>query len=275
MEVEIAALREKRKIKGMQRWKEDVHSARMGDRAALLFQNVSGENIDRTVIFEPGSLCFAQFVMVSVHRIVHFQGILHRTSKLHISSGFDTVMGQCQFLASALPGDGDQFQVVSELDAAKFAILNLEKSVYAREGSFYIASRLDYQGRGCRFVFHGAFLKLLDSDRQIRRFRLKKKVGKVERIENKRSLICSGLFKKETTVDVYRNMNVYLSTGEVGRIEGAFGKSGKVRVIFQEDLQESTGDLCREGSAVEVTLHIRKFVNDGKIECCPPTSASL
>ena len=33
---------------------------------------------------------------------------------------------------------------------------------------------------------------------------------------------------------------VELSTGEIGRIEGAFGKSGKLKVCFTEDMQPST-----------------------------------
>ncbi|VDN30594.1 unnamed protein product [Gongylonema pulchrum] len=196
MDVEIAALHERRKIKSMQRWKEDVRSAEMGDRAALLFQNISREDIDRTVVFEPGTLHPVKYLLVNVHRIEYFQGSVNPCSKLHISSGFDTVMGLCQFLSSVSPSSNveDQFEVVPALsDTAKFAILSLERSVYTRRGSFYIASRLDHQGKGCRFVFHGIFLRLLESENQIRRFRRKTKVGRIERVENERSIICSGL----------------------------------------------------------------------------------
>ncbi|EFO28353.1 hypothetical protein LOAG_00130 [Loa loa] len=267
MDVEIAALQEKRKIKSMQRWKEDVCSAGVGDRAALLFHNVSGKDINRTIIYEPGTLHRVQFLLVSVNRVVHFQGILRQGSKLHVSTGFDTVIGQCQFLASALPEEQDHYEVVQELDeTVKFAILSLEQFVYTKEGSFFITSRLDYQGKGCRFVFYGTFLKLLNNERQICRFRRKKKVGKVERIENERSIICNSLFKKETNVDTYCKMNVYLSTGEVGRLESAFGKSGKVRISFLEDLPESTMTAYKNGLEIQVVLYFKKFLNDGKIK---------
>lgn len=271
MDVEIAALQEKRKIRSMQRWKEDVCTAEMGDRAALLFHNVSGKDINRTIIYEPGALRRVQFFLVSVNRVVHFQGVVRQSSKLHVSTGFDTVIGQCQFLASALPGEEDHYEVVQELDGTvKFALLSLERFIYTKEDSFFITSRLDYQGKGCRFVFHGTFLKLLDNDRQICRFRRKKKVGKVERIENERSIICSCLFKKETNIDVYCNMNVYLSTGEVGRLESAFGKNGKARISFLEDLPESTRIAYNNGLEIQVTLYFKKFLNDGKIKCCSP-----
>ncbi|CAG9532036.1 unnamed protein product [Cercopithifilaria johnstoni] len=273
MDVEIAASQEKRKIKSMQRWKEDVCSAGIGDRAALLFHNIPSKDINRTIIYEPGTLRHVQFLLVSVNRIVYFQGVLRQGSKLHISTGFDTVIGQCQFLTSALPGEEDHYEAVQELDkTVKFAIISLERFIYTKEGNFFITSRLDYQGKGCRFAFYGIFLKLLDSDKQIYRFRRKKKIGKVERIENERSIICNSLFKKETNVDIYCNMNVYLSTGEVGRIESAFGKSGKVRISFLEDLAESTKTAYKKGVEIQVTLYFKKFLNDGKIKCCLPDS---
>ncbi|KAK6106579.1 Elongation factor Tu GTP binding domain family protein [Brugia pahangi] len=272
MDVEISALQEKRKIRSMQRWKENVLSAGMGDRAALLFHNVSGKDINRTIIYEPGTLRRVQFLLVSVNRVVHFQGVLRQSSKLHVSTGFDTVIGQCQFLAPELSGEEDHYEVVQELDGTvKFAILSLEHFLYTKEGSFFITSRLDYQGKGCRFVFHGRFLKLLNNDKQICRFRRKKKVGKVERIENKRSIICNSLFKKETNIDIYCHMDVYLSTGEVGRLESAFGKSGKVRISFLEDLPESTRTACKNGLEIQVTLYYKKFLNDGRIKCCSPS----
>lgn len=272
MDVEIGALQEKRKIKNIQRWKEDVLNAGVGDRAALLFHNVSDKNINRTIVFEPGTLRSVQYLLVSVNRVVYFQGILHQDSKIHISTGFDTVTGKCQFLASALSEEEeDQYEVVQELnETAKFAVLSLEQFIFTKNGAFFITSRLDHQGKGCRFIFHGIFLKLLDNDRQLCRFRRKKKVGKVERIENERSIICISMFKKETIVDRYCGMNVYLSTGVMGRLESAFGKNGKVRISFQEDLPDSTRIAWKNGLEIKVTLYFKKFVNDGKIKCCSP-----
>ncbi|VDN00830.1 unnamed protein product [Thelazia callipaeda] len=259
MDVEIAALREKRKIKSMQRWKEDVCSATIGDRAALLFQNIPSKNIDRTVIFEPEWLRPVQFLLIDVNRFVYFQGNLHQCSKLHISTGFYTVMGRCQFLAPPVSQEKNDYEIVPELDEnVKFAILSLEGSIYVKEGSFYIASKLDHQGKGCRFVFYGKFLKLLNDDKEIRQYRRKQKVGQIERVENKRSVICSGLFKKEAKIDIYLNMDVYLSTGEVGCLESPFGKKGKVRVTFAEDLLESTLNAFEKGCNVQLNA-VRHF----------------
>lgn len=274
MDVEIAALQEKRKIKSVQCWKENVCSAGIGDRAALLFHNISNRGINRTIVHEPGTLRRVQFMLVSVKRIIYFQGVLRQGCKLHVSTGFDTVIGQCQFLTLSLPG-GDHYEVVQELDGTvNFAIISLERFIYTKEGNFFITSRLDHQGKGCRFVFHGIVLKLIDNDKQICRFRRKKKIGKVERIENERSIICNSLFKKETNVDIYCNMNVYLSTGEVGIIDSAFGKNGKIRVLFLEGLSESTRTAYKNGLEIRVTLYLKKFLNDGKIRCCSPDPAT-
>jgi selenocysteine-specific elongation factor len=44
------------------------------------------------------------------------------------------------------------------------------------------------------------------------------------------TVICKSLFKKETNIDIFANLNVVLSTGDVGKIEGSFGQSGKIKI---------------------------------------------
>lgn len=271
MKVEIPVLKEERKIKSMQRWKTEITSANMGDRAALLFQNVSTSDIDRTVIFEPGALRSVKFVLVNVESIKHFKGELNDRTKLHISSGFEIVMAVCQFLAL---DSNDEYEVVPKLyEDTKFAILSLEKEIYARENSFYLASKLDEQGKGCRFAFYGKFLRLLENETEIKRFKRKRKTGKVERIENETNLICSSMFKKESKVDIYSGMKVYLTNGEVGLIEGAFGKSGKIRIHIPDGILEKTLKTYKIPPGIEVQLFVKKYVNDGTLKASSPIPA--
>ena len=56
------------------------------------------------------------------------------------------------------------------------------------------------------------------------------KEGVVERAADQSTVICRGLFKKESKVDAFVGLKVSLSTGESGFIEGAFGQSGKFKV---------------------------------------------
>ena len=46
-------------------------------------------------------------------------------------------------------------------------------------------------------------------------------------------MICKGLFKKETNMDMFNGLKVSLSSGEKGIIEGSFGQSGKFKVRVQ------------------------------------------
>jgi len=56
------------------------------------------------------------------------------------------------------------------------------------------------------------------------------KEGVVERQADQFTLVCRGLFKKESKVDAFVGLKVSLSTGEDGFIEGGFGQSGKFKV---------------------------------------------
>jgi len=56
------------------------------------------------------------------------------------------------------------------------------------------------------------------------------KEGIVERQTDELTLVCRGLFKKESKVDAFVGLKVALSTGESGVIESGFGQSGKFKV---------------------------------------------
>lgn len=81
----------------------------------------------------------------------------------------------------------------------------------------------------------------------------------IERIQpDGTTAIVRGLFKKETDPNVYLNLKVVTGKGEVGTIEGPFGKSGKLRVSFQ-------GGINAQGRSQEdnaVTLSCRRYVYD-------------
>lgn len=65
------------------------------------------------------------------------------------------------------------------------------------------------------------------------------KKGIVDRIVDNYTIIVKDLFDKNVNIQNFVGKEISLQSGEVGKIEGSFGKSGKVRVIFKEAL--STG----------------------------------
>jgi hypothetical protein len=68
----------------------------------------------------------------------------------------------------------------------------------------------------------------------------KQKVGVIDKVVDKRNIIGRNLFSKETPVTPFLNMKIVLTeTGEIGKITGAFGKSGKFKARFDVDLEET------------------------------------
>lgn len=99
------------------------------------------------------------------------------------------------------------------------------------------------------------------------------------RMQDEQTLVCRGLFQKESRIDKFLNLKVFLSTGEEGVIESPFGQSGKFKVRLRTSLQPDTiarlpkgkrgkkeGPESDEGSSdvapVEVILRWKKYVFD-------------
>jgi len=67
---------------------------------------------------------------------------------------------------------------------------------------------------------------------------VKQKQGVVERLVNDCEVVCKNMFKKETNIHLFTGLNVTLSTGETGVIDGPFGQSGKFKVRLKGNLSE-------------------------------------
>uniref|UniRef100_A0A0N5AUX1 Tr-type G domain-containing protein n=1 Tax=Syphacia muris TaxID=451379 RepID=A0A0N5AUX1_9BILA len=272
MEFEIPMLKENRKIKEMQRWKKGINESKSGDRVALLVTSIPDKRLNRFVICEKGALAKVLHCLATVNVIKFFKGSINAHSKLHFSFGFDTVMATCQFLKKVkIGGDiadaaNDEYEVADELsDCVQYVLLSLDQAVYGHENTFYITSKLDSQAKGCRFIFYGKIVSILESNESIKCFHRKHKVGKVERLENSNSIICSSLFNKGSDVRIFEGMQVRLSTGEDGVIEGSFGKSGKVRVTLLNGLKPSTLNIFEQCQQISVNLYMKKFLHSGKL----------
>ncbi len=95
-------------------------------------------------------------------------------------------------------------------------------------------------GESCRLAFYGRLLWLLDDSQQqqelskLRVFKIKERTGCIERMQpDGTTAICKQLFKKETDISVFTGLTVTTGGGVQGVIDGAFGKSGKFKVCFQ------------------------------------------
>jgi len=76
---------------------------------------------------------------------------------------------------------------------------------------------------------------------------MKRKTGQIDRVNDPHTIIGKNLFKKETDIGLFVGMKVTRSTtGDVGTIEGPFGKSGKFKVNFEKDQTDTQGELILE-----------------------------
>uniref|UniRef100_A0A8R1HT30 DUF663 domain-containing protein n=1 Tax=Caenorhabditis japonica TaxID=281687 RepID=A0A8R1HT30_CAEJA len=259
-EIELPAFQERRRLKSLETWKTSVDQVLAGERAAFLIPSFDSHRFSRCLIGATGSFRAVRTVLATVEPIVFFRSKLSSKVKMHISVAFETVMAECQFLEKV----DEEYEQLPGLESSCLVVFTFEKPIFLPENFEipFMASRLEQQpGKGCRFAFSGKFLKIYDekSLESLKKFTRKVRKGTIERIEKDGySAICTGMFKAETNFDVFRNFLIITSSGKCGKIEGAFGKSGKFRIVFDQKIDE----ILTEKS--KISLFLKKY-SDGKL----------
>lgn len=142
-------------------------------------------------------------------------------------------------------GDDVDSEDLPEVPAEQFALLQFEKPVTCSEHCLVIGAKLDIDihTTTCRLAFFGKMLHSVADPHyansflpKLKIFKMKKREGVVERKVDDYSVICRGLFKKESNMSTFVGLKVQLSTGEKGVIEGSFGQSGKFKVRVPDGL---------------------------------------
>ncbi|XP_077132681.1 selenocysteine-specific elongation factor [Ranitomeya variabilis] len=277
--VEIPALKVSKKVKSMQMFHQPVPTAMQGDRLGICVTQFDPKLLERGLVCTPDSLQTIHAAVISVKKIAYFKGSLHTKAKFHITLGHETVMGKVMFFSVAPPhldqeGPTDHFDFGkeylyqdsyvtkdSEVDKAdgprgdellpkqQWALLEFEKPVTCPRLCLVIGSKLDtdIHSNTCRLAFHGVLLEVAEEKNysetflpKLKIFKMKRKEGQVERVNDDYSVIGRSLFKKETNIQLFVGLKVTLSTGEEGAIEGSFGQSGKFKVRIPNGLQPET-----------------------------------
>jgi len=136
-------------------------------------------------------------------------------------------------------GDATENYPSGKFPDAQFALMEFERPVTCGHSFIVIGSKLDtdIHAHTCRLAFHGRVLQPITEQNyseavlpRLRVIKEKWKEGVVERQLDEATLVCRGLFKKESKFDSFVGLKVALSTGEAGFIEAAFGQSGKFKV---------------------------------------------
>lgn len=144
----------------------------------------------------------------------------------------------------------------------QWALLQFEQPIICQAGSMLVASRLDLNvdTKSCRLAFYGRVARkhtsaLSDEELiALKVYKLKERAGTVDRIADKdttkdnkeakpRSFICKGMFSKDTDLHKFVGLKVATKDAqEQGRIESAFGKTGKFNVFFPAGAKLAKGD---------------------------------
>ena len=174
----------------------------------------------------------------------HWNAFLLKIIPHYINSGFNfekhyLYQEGLHSATQGAEGQGLKAEEDEKLPRSQYAVLELEKPVTCSTSALVIGSKLDtdIHSNICRIAFHGAILEAISDLKytetvlpKLKVFKNKFKEGIVERKTDENSVVCRGLFKKETNIETFVGMKVKLSTGEQGSIEGGFGQSGKLKV---------------------------------------------
>ncbi|GAU95102.1 hypothetical protein RvY_06778 [Ramazzottius varieornatus] len=268
---EIVSVKEVKKIKSMQMFRQPVTSAMQGDRVGICVPSFDAKLLERGFVTTPNTLQTFHAAIILLQQIPYFKQPIKTRSKFHVTVGHETVMARVSLFTSPTseftytkeykyleetPVDTRKAEKENKDESEKcvFALLEFESPVTGRNRSLIIASRLDadIHQNACRLAFHGHILESFTSKdynlTPLRVYKPKEKQGTVERLQDNSTVIVRNLVKKETDISKFERLRVTLSTGELGFIEGSFGKSGKIKVRIPDGLKDSTVAFLTRGT---------------------------
>jgi len=265
--LEIPAVGMEKKVKSIQMYRVGVDKIGQGDRAGVCLTQFDPSLVERGVVCTPGTVPIVPAVIASIERIAFFKGSIASKSKFHISLGHETVLAKITLFKGVKKETFDfeeefPYQEAIDEDCSsddfnQYILLEFERLVPLVPGCILIGSRLDtdINANMCRLAFHGKVLwyakdkqdYLKNELHNLKVFKHKSKEGIVERAVNEQEVIVKDLFKKETNIDIFSGLNVNLSTGEKGTLEGTFGQSGKVKIRVMEGLKKETISIVGTG----------------------------
>jgi len=277
--IEIPQLGLERKVKSMQMFKEPVQHASKGDRVAVCLANLDPTLLERGVLTTPGSVPSTSAVIALVRKVKYFPLECPSGSKLHVTVGHSTTLGTVHFFGSTelkefaaefvgktLPSfvEYDMEQEFLQDDCLmgggkakggpflQWALLQFEQPIICQENAMLIGSRLDLNidTKSCRIAFQGRITKRFPQKltglelHKIKVYKFKEREGSVDRVSSPLEVIGKGMFSKDT--DMAKFVGLTISTeakgGPKGVIESGFGKSGKYKVRFNQEVKLQKGD---------------------------------
>lgn len=282
-EIEFPQIQEKKKVKSMQMFHKNIEKAGQGDRIGILFKDLDSKNIERGIACRPGLLKSTDFIIIKIQKINYFKQNVKTKSKFHITLDHQTVMGNLLLFQGE---NSEKFNIEKEFfyleelnvkseesvgkNLASFALIRLEKPLVCGMDGLVIGARFDndINSNSCRLAFSGNILWFHQKNEAIplKIFKERKKSGVIEKILDNHTILIKNLFKKETNIALFVGKNIFVKE-HVGKIQGAFGQSGKVKAVFEGDLLVNDKEEVKENEVKEEILKApavmiyNKFIN--------------
>eukprot|EP00898_Chlorokybus_atmophyticus_P005046 jgi/Chlat1/5542/Chrsp369S00410 len=280
--IELPMLKLQRKVKSMQMFRRPVSNASKGDRVGVCVTQLDSKLLERGLAAAPGTVPTISACMASVSRVRFFKGRIASKGKFHVTVGHTTVMAETLFLSrqrdehqkaspdarEAVFDFAQDYSYLDELseDTASaqelWALLTFEQPITCPRNALFIGAKLDadVHANACRLAFHGRIAAIIDPNdksdlQQLRVYKVKQRQGVIERVVDSTSVIGKNMFKKETDINLFSNLQVTAAGGRSGVIQGSFGKSGKFKVVFRDGIPpDSAGQMLE--------LRFKRYVFD-------------
>lgn len=276
-DVEIPSIKEIKKVKSIQMFRQQMSIAQQGDRIGIAITQFDSKLLERGLIAAPKFINYATAAVVKLNKIKYFKGEIASKAKFHISIGHSTVMASMLLFKGPPSGDFDclqEYEYVSVLegqsDEGIFALLEFQKPTIVVSDFLVVASKLDMdvQSNNCRLAFWGrlntpncTFTTKDCYPATLKIFKEKTKEGRIQRIVNSEEIIVDQMFKRNTNRQIFVGSKVYLTSGECGVIDSAFGSTTKVKVRLNEQLKIETMERYKDQKVdIKVVLKFKKFL---------------
>lgn len=277
-------------------FKKPIQTAIQGDRLGICVTQFDAKLMERGIICTPGYANTTFCAIIQLNKIKYFRGFINSKAKYHFTIGHTTVLGTlslfysnqklCHFNADC------EYEYIEKLDdceetATYFAVIEFDKPIIIVENSFVIASKLDMDIHlnKCRIAFWGKILTYAKDKEyktnflhKLKIYKIKRKEGIIDRVIDENSIIIKNMFKKTTNIQEFLEFKVELSpTGEIGKIQNTFGKSGKVKAYFDKAIDENTIDMIKKkkndplignennteiDNCIKIKLNFKKYIFD-------------
>lgn len=237
--LEILPIHDSGKVKTIQIFRQDVESAKAGDRIGVNVKNIDVKKMYRGCYATTNSSAFqySDVIDVKVNNNKLFKPEIHFGTQIHVTIGMFTTVGNI-YPYQELENKKIQWSA-SNKDRGFKAILWLnEKILIAKEKTIMLISRLDLPPTTLRIVGSAEVLSLFNEPPTF--YKYKTKIGRIKYPDNAQGIVCTDL--AQSSEGAKKIVGKKLES-PFTKVLGTFGTKGAVIVgIESKSIKVNEGD---------------------------------